>query len=487
MGKSIQYAIDYLEEQLKVCPQACALGPAIIDKTSQGAAAPRGSTYAWIRKMNTDKDRAERRSICLLTRLATDRHSYRIGEAGDNVTLASIPEMLKGTRLVSPTVGEWPMPIQGPDINTTGAATDVAGDTSDVAAEAAGDVADDVATRANASAAAAEVNVGVGASLGAYTPAYATPPEAVPPPVASTGALIQPNVPTLLTLPTAAAVANSVNASGAGVPLPHNPQWGSTVTSISLVQQTVLDAAVERARQANTRVVAVNAASAYQAGGGFHSGGRHALEESMCVQSTLFVSLERAQKLSRGKGVKAPCWVKPSKRKDGEPWKMHIPDDGAILSPSVEVFRQGTNAGYIFENSPTKLAAVVSIAMPNCNEGVRDAPVDAELDDELPVDVSFTPGIDKKDDLVYIAQLERKWRAALVAAAYYTDATCLVLPDAGCGVFENPPAVVGAAFGRVLAQEFSTRFAEVVVAVFGDKGVEFGRAAQDTFAKSLPA
>ena len=31
------------------------------------------------------------------------------------------------------------------------------------------------------------------------------------------------------------------------------------------------------------RVVAVNAASAYHAGGGFQTGGRHALEEAMCA------------------------------------------------------------------------------------------------------------------------------------------------------------------------------------------------------------
>ena len=39
--------------------------------------------------------------------------------------------------------------------------------------------------------------------------------------------------------------------------------------------------------------MAVNAASAYHAGGGFVTGGRHALEEAMCVQSSLYESLEK--------------------------------------------------------------------------------------------------------------------------------------------------------------------------------------------------
>ena len=46
------------------------------------------------------------------------------------------------------------------------------------------------------------------------------------------------------------------------------------------------------------KVVAVNAASAYHAGGGFSTGGRHALEEAMCVQSSLYESLERGVSLA---------------------------------------------------------------------------------------------------------------------------------------------------------------------------------------------
>merc|ERR1719223_945344 len=92
----------------------------------------------------------------------------------------------------------------------------------------------------------------------------------------------------------------------------------------------VLDVAAQRGRQ-GFRVAAVNAASAYSVGGGFLSGGRHALEEAMCMQSTLYFSLQRAAHLAR------ECRIR-----DGQEQFLHFPEDGAILSPGVEIFRNST-------------------------------------------------------------------------------------------------------------------------------------------------
>ena len=50
--------------------------------------------------------------------------------------------------------------------------------------------------------------------------------------------------------------------------------WSVAVEASKILQQEVLH---------GQRVVAVNAASAYHAGGGFQTGGRHALEEAMCA------------------------------------------------------------------------------------------------------------------------------------------------------------------------------------------------------------
>lgn len=185
----------------------------------------------------------------------------------------------------------------------------------------------------------------------------------------------------------------------------------------------------------------------------------------MCAQSTLFESLVQGERLAEAAGVAAPAWARPPSRRDGSAWQCHIPDDGATLSPLVEVFRQGSNEGYAFEDRVTRLEAVVSVAMPNCNERMADSPVDAH-----PVPEE------------YEAQLRRRWRAALTAAAYWTEADCLVVPDAGCGVFRNPPGSVGRALAQVLLQEFMGRFAEVVIAFpGGPAGEEFASAAMQAF------
>jgi len=234
---------------------------------------------------------------------------------------------------------------------------------------------------------------------------------------------------------------------------------GQTVVSVE--KRVVFDVAVDRTMYQQRRVAAVNAASAYNCGGGFLSGGRHALEEAMCIQSSLFTSLEKAKREVEALNIVLPAWAEPKKDKRyGSNFQMHVPEDGAILSPKVEVFRGGTNDGYPFEDQPVLLEAVVSIAMPNCNERMKDSPVD-------------------KHPEAYREQLLRKWRAALTAAAEYTRADTLVVPDAGCGVFRNEPDMVGEALGTLLATDFKGRFKEVVIAFPGTPaGDQFANAVQ---------
>eukprot|EP00416_Gambierdiscus_australes_P010118 CAMPEP_0171131260 /NCGR_PEP_ID=MMETSP0766_2-20121228/122402_1 /TAXON_ID=439317 /ORGANISM="Gambierdiscus australes, Strain CAWD 149" /LENGTH=229 /DNA_ID=CAMNT_0011594547 /DNA_START=20 /DNA_END=709 /DNA_ORIENTATION=- len=192
-------------------------------------------------------------------------------------------------------------------------------------------------------------------------------------------------------------------------------------------QTLALEAAVARAT-AGERVVVVSAASAYHLGGGFRTGGRHALEESMCTQTSLAVSLQQALWLSqrRANPVKPPPHVDP-----GE-WPCYIPDDGVVFSPMVEVFRGGYNTGYRFLPTPVELAAVVSVAMPNRNPSVRDAPMDA------PASLAD-----------YRTMLRVKFRAVL-GAARLAGANVVVLPAVGCGVYRNDPVEMGRALGEAL-------------------------------------
>eukprot|EP00931_Biecheleriopsis_adriatica_P031418 TRINITY_DN18430_c0_g1_i2.p1 TRINITY_DN18430_c0_g1~~TRINITY_DN18430_c0_g1_i2.p1 ORF type:complete len:775 (+),score=154.93 TRINITY_DN18430_c0_g1_i2:30-2354(+) len=212
---------------------------------------------------------------------------------------------------------------------------------------------------------------------------------------------------------------------------------------------TVYEVAAERARE-GVAVLAVNAASAYHVGGGFSSGGRHALEESMCMQSTLFASLQKAEELATARASTHPAeyqaaHAKPPAQHDGQPWHRHVPIGGAILSPSVELFRGGTNDGYPFWETPVKLAGVASIAMFNLNERVRDSPVDAPPDREE-----------------YMTAL-RKTFCSVFAAADACGAATVVLPDAGCGVFRNKPEDVGRALGEVLTVHTWPTITEVIV------------------------
>lgn len=231
---------------------------------------------------------------------------------------------------------------------------------------------------------------------------------------------------------------------------PHQPaSKGTRAGRISIQRDVVLAVAAARSG-AGSRVVAVQAASSFHAGGGFLTGGRHALEEATCVQTTLFASLQKGAQLAEAVGVVAPVWVRPRAAPSGGKWKTHLPDSGCLLSPSVELFRGGTYDGYPFEDRAVTLEAVISVGMPNCNDRMRDSPVDSAPTREA-----------------YLEQLQAKWRAVLVAASCHTTCDCLVLPDAGCGVFRNSPRDMGTTLGDLLRTEFAGCFEEVVIAIPG--------------------
>eukprot|EP00931_Biecheleriopsis_adriatica_P029207 TRINITY_DN17373_c0_g1_i1.p1 TRINITY_DN17373_c0_g1~~TRINITY_DN17373_c0_g1_i1.p1 ORF type:complete len:1186 (+),score=264.34 TRINITY_DN17373_c0_g1_i1:93-3560(+) len=222
---------------------------------------------------------------------------------------------------------------------------------------------------------------------------------------------------------------------------------------------TVLEVA-SKIQQSGRKAVGVNAASAYSVGGGVLSGGRHALEESCCITSTLLKSL---QKIHFEELV-----VNSNKQHEGHEAKMshhrhdkvlhaHIPVDGCIVSPAVEVFRAASSKGYSFLESPVRLQGVCSMAMFNMNPRVADSNIDAPRD--------FT---------AYCQQVRQKFRA-VVSATIDMGAQVLVCPDVGCGVFGNDAQVVGTLFGEVLRE-----------ASFGGKSLsEVVVTGQATFAEAV--
>lgn len=194
-------------------------------------------------------------------------------------------------------------------------------------------------------------------------------------------------------------------------------RFGHDFTIVEHRAGLAMDVALE-ALSTHGRVALVSAASAYQLGGGVLTGGRHALEEATCMQTTLYPSLARARELAAERGLV-----------DDMGGSIHIPQDGCIVSPDVEVLREGTGSRYKEMPTPKTLAAVISLAMPNRNYKLA--------------------GCDHRTGPEYEALVTKKFHAAIRAAIELGIQT-LVVPDCGCGVFMNDPAQVGALLGRVL-------------------------------------
>jgi uncharacterized protein (TIGR02452 family) len=194
------------------------------------------------------------------------------------------------------------------------------------------------------------------------------------------------------------------------------PPTGAVSSSswLSANRETVLAGGQRAFKDGYTKVAIVSAASAYHCGGGFSSGGRHALEEALCTTSTLFASLR-------------PSSASEENFASGS----YIPENGVILSEGVEFFRGETGDGYPFLMEKW-VASVISVAMPNLNPRVRDSPV-AEF----------------KSSSDYENLIWAKWRAVLMAAEQ-SKAEALCICDAGCGVFQNEASTVGWLLGKTL-------------------------------------
>jgi len=185
---------------------------------------------------------------------------------------------------------------------------------------------------------------------------------------------------------------------------------------------TVMEVAL-KTQSAGKATMAVNAASAYQVGGGVMSGGRHALEETWCTMSTLLPSLQKVQWEDRRTSPHSG---------HSHHLHQHIPVDACILSPNVQVFRDTSAKGYRFQEQPVALTGVCSMAMFNMNSRVADSPLDAP-----------------EEFIEYCRQVKDKFKAAL-ACMQKLKATVLVCPDVGCGVFENDPEVMGCLLGEAV-------------------------------------
>ncbi|CAJ1431583.1 unnamed protein product, partial [Effrenium voratum] len=354
--------------------------------TDRGRVASRGSGsgFDWVRKQNQPQDRLERLAAFMLTAQATASGGYALAEKKQ----LQLQPMLDGTRILCA------KPLEEGTASSGMPLTSVS------------------------------------------TAGRASPPRSASPAAPVAGA------------PVAAAPAGPAGPAGPAAPRTPSPEVKAGVPKVTFAEDglTVVDAAV-KVQKEGRKAAAVNAASAYSVGGGVLSGGRHALEESCCMVSTLLASLQKAQwdqlqaeekkdKLNDTGGR----WREPE-----EDFHAHVPVDGCIVSPFVEVFREGSNDGYGFLESPVKLQGIVSVAMFNMNPRVSDSPLDAP-----------------RDFKAYCQQVKLKFRA-VVTAAVEMGAEVLVCPDVGCGVFGNEPKVLGTLLGEVLREPQAQNLNEVLV------------------------
>merc|ERR1719329_1134780 len=194
-----------------------------------------------------------------------------------------------------------------------------------------------------------------------------------------------------------------------------------------------LSVAVSRASEGHGVALLVAAASAYRLGGNFTSAGPRGLQEVVLTQTTQYKSLCLAEAQAAQQGIGAPLRTKPAASLDGRAWRCCIPEEGALLSPHVEVFRSDAEHGYQFLSQPVHLCGVVSLAMPNRSGHSRaEEPMDA-------------PELRKE----YVALLRIKFSAA-VAAVALAGASCLVATDVGCSASGGKASDVGDALRAAL-------------------------------------
>lgn len=211
-----------------------------------------------------------------------------------------------------------------------------------------------------------------------------------------------------------------ISAESPAQPEPHTPK-------IRVIQSDTYDAveAIIKSKNPKAKVAALNMASALRPGGGVLSGAM-AQEESLCMRSTLFNTLNDSF--------------------------YRIPEKAAIYSPNVLVFRDSENqdlpkADWYYTN-------VISCAALNGPDLVRD----------------------ERKGVVYEWQEDYEKMLMkvrlIIQIAKEKEITHLVLGALGCGAYRNPPLEVAKVFRKVLLGDRKragvTGIEEIVFAIFDD-------------------
>ena len=187
-------------------------------------------------------------------------------------------------------------------------------------------------------------------------------------------------------------------------------------SQLSFHSKPFTEVMMELALKADQSISMLLGADAFQVGGNFAKGGVVGVEEAMCIQSTLQMSLRRAAKLAERQGI-------------GDTSDSYIPEGGVILSPKVQIFRAGPEEGFRFLEEPFDVAAVVTVAMP------------------------------KSQQKEYQRTMEERIAASLEVAA--GSSSILVITELGHGMAQHNPKKVGDIIASMLLSRFQVAFSEV--------------------------
>ena len=194
-------------------------------------------------------------------------------------------------------------------------------------------------------------------------------------------------------------------------------------TQIEVSGETTLEAAFRLYEGDPRGVMALNFASAKNAGGGFLKGSQ-AQEESLARSSALYATL-----------TANPGYYDANRRHRSALYTDHV-----IVSPDVPVFRDDEGA------LVPEPRLITFITAPAVNAGVVRSRDKREVSEIRPT-------------------MERRI-AYVLALSVLFDCRRLVLGAWGCGVFQNDPELIAELFDEALRGDFAGAFEEVVFAVY---------------------
>lgn len=204
---------------------------------------------------------------------------------------------------------------------------------------------------------------------------------------------------------------------------------------VTMSSNVTLEVAIEEARH-QRHVAIVLAASPDRIGGNFLVGGQHGMEEEICARSNFYFSLQEAARLAAAAGICEPS---------GQP--VHIPPDGTVVSPGVQIFRDSANRGYSPLSMPVTLAAVLSISQ--LKRPCSQSSSARRSTNGRPASQGSSRSVSPRPCMIEYVQDIRKKFETVLQAANNVRAEVLVISDSCCGD-STDPLMLGHAFGCAL-------------------------------------